>query len=99
MLPMVQTEPVLFNCAAHSSDGASPTATLPPSLTPDSEVDGLAEFFYDIDVAVNTFSRHLCCSAIRDFRITALGLLTSPEETSPCRSMGCATAAVSMMLD
>lgn len=58
MLPMVQAEPVLFNCAGHSSDGASPTATLPPSLTPDSEVEGLTDFFYDIDVAVvNTFSR------------------------------------------
>lgn len=55
---MVQAEPVLFNCAGHSSDGASPTATLPPSLTPDSEVEGLTDFFYDIDVAVvNTFSR------------------------------------------
>lgn len=58
MLPMVQSEPVLFNCAGHSADGSSPTATLPPSLTPDSEVEGLADFFYDIDVAVvNRFSR------------------------------------------
>nr|XP_032529713.1 uncharacterized protein LOC116779506 isoform X8 [Danaus plexippus plexippus] len=62
MLPMVQAEPVLFNSAGHSADGASPTATLPPSLTPDSEVEGLAEFFYDIDVAVvNTFSRIESC--------------------------------------
>lgn len=54
---MVQTEPVLFNGAAHSADGASPPATLPPSLSPELEVDGLAEIFFGIGVAVNTFTR------------------------------------------
>lgn len=56
---MVQTEPVLFNGAAHSADGASPPATLPPSLSPELEVDGLAEIFFGIGVAVNTFTRYL----------------------------------------
>lgn len=58
MLPMVQTEPVLFNCGVHSVNvAASPPATLPPSLTPDSEVDELVDIFFDVDVAVNTVSR------------------------------------------
>lgn len=57
MLPMVQAEPVPFNCAGHTVEAAPPSATLPPTLTPDSEVEELVDIFFDIDVAVNTFPR------------------------------------------
>lgn len=58
MLPMVQPEPVILNCGGHSVDGAAtPTDTLPPSLTPDSEVDEFVDIFFDVDVGVHTFTR------------------------------------------
>lgn len=58
MLPMVQSEPLLFNCGGQSVDeAASPSATLLPSLTPESEVDELVEIFFDVDVAVNKYPR------------------------------------------
>ncbi|XP_045520917.1 uncharacterized protein LOC123712042 isoform X2 [Pieris brassicae] len=60
MLPMLQTETLLFNSVTRS-DGAPPAATLPPSMTPDSEVEELVDIFFDIDVAVNTFSRVESC--------------------------------------
>lgn len=58
MLPMVQSEPLLFNCGGQSVDeAASPSATLLPSLTPESEVDELVDIFFDVDVGVNTYPR------------------------------------------
>ncbi|XP_047042032.1 nuclear receptor coactivator 2-like isoform X3 [Helicoverpa zea] len=61
MLPMVQTEPVHFNCGVSVNVAASPPATLPPSLTPDSDVDELVDIFFDVDVAVNTLPRIESC--------------------------------------
>ncbi|XP_060803001.1 transcription initiation factor TFIID subunit 4 isoform X2 [Amyelois transitella] len=62
MLPMVQPEPVIFNCGGHSANGAAaPSNTLPPSLTPESDVDELVDIFFDVDVAVNTYPRIESC--------------------------------------
>ncbi|XP_053608193.1 uncharacterized protein LOC128673996 isoform X3 [Plodia interpunctella] len=62
MLPMVQPDPVIFNCGGHSANGATaPSIALPPSLTPDSDVDELVDIFFDVDVTVNTFPRIESC--------------------------------------
>lgn len=61
MLPMLQPEPLLFNSGGQSDEAATAPATVPlprpPSLTPDSDVDGLVDIFFDVDVAVDTFQR------------------------------------------
>lgn len=58
MLPMVQSEPVLFKCGVQSVNTAvTPPTTLPPSLTPDSDVDELVDIFFDVDVAATTYPR------------------------------------------
>ncbi|XP_047987922.1 uncharacterized protein LOC125227614 isoform X3 [Leguminivora glycinivorella] len=58
MLPMVHTEPVLFDFGGPSIDGAAtPSPSVPPSLTPHSDVDDLVDIFFDVDVAVNTYPR------------------------------------------
>lgn len=58
MLPMVHTEPVLFNFGGPNLDGAAtPSASVTPSHTPNSDVEELVDIFFDVDVAVNTFPR------------------------------------------
>lgn len=58
MLPMVQSEPLLFNSGGQPVDEAvPPSATLPPALAPESdEVDDLPDIFFEEDVD-NTFPR------------------------------------------
>lgn len=58
MLPMVQPEPILFNCGVQTVDAvATSPATLPPSLTPDSDVDEVVDIFLDVDVAASAYPR------------------------------------------
>ncbi|KOB78942.1 Steroid receptor coactivator [Operophtera brumata] len=86
MLPIVQTEPVLFNCGAHSVNAAAtPPATLPPSLTPESDADEFVDIFFGVDVTASSYpscetesiiSKHSCAHE-KETKIAAITFVLS----------------------